>query len=109
MILFNVMYPETQSAQFNEDYYLSTHMNLVVDRLSPFGMKVVGVSRGLAGGVPGDPATYRVMAQISFPTMDDFQQGMDKHGKEIIDDLPNFTNIQPVVQISEALATAMLD
>jgi uncharacterized protein (TIGR02118 family) len=109
MILFNVMYPETEGAKFDEDYYLSTHMNMVVDRLSPFGMKVVGVSRGLGGGAPGDPATYRIMAQISFPSMEDMQSGMGKHGGEIIGDVPNFTNILPVVQVSEALATALMD
>jgi hypothetical protein len=33
----------------------------------------------------------------------DFQNAIGKHGKELFDDVPNFTDIQPRVQISEVI------
>jgi hypothetical protein len=33
--------------------------------------------------------------------LDGFQKGMGQHGKEILADIPNYTNIQPQMQISE--------
>jgi hypothetical protein len=38
-----------------------------------------------------------------FNTLGDFQKGMGQHGKELLGDVPNFTNIQPQIQISEII------
>ena len=39
-----------------------------------------------------------------FNSLADFQQAMEAHGKEIMGDIPNYTNIQPQVQISEIVS-----
>jgi hypothetical protein len=45
-----------------------------------------------------------VIALVSFRSTQDFQNAAQAHGPEIFADIPNFTNVQPVVQINESLA-----
>ena len=61
------------------------------------------VDKGLAGGAPGAPATYVGMCHIFSDSVEAFQAGMAKHGKEILGDIPNYTDIAPVIQISEVV------
>ena len=55
----------------------------------------------LAGGAPGAPATYVAMAHLYFDSVDAFQKAFSPHAGPIMADIPNYTNIQPVIQISE--------
>ena len=61
------------------------------------------VEKGVAGGSPGDPATYVVVAHLHCDSIDDFQRGFGPHTQEIMGDIPNYTDQTPVVQISEVL------
>jgi uncharacterized protein (TIGR02118 family) len=51
--------------------------------------------------VPGAPAPFVCVGHLYFNSVDDFQKGIVTHGKELMGDVPNYTNIQPRVQISE--------
>jgi hypothetical protein len=37
-------------------------------------------------------------------SLEGFQTGMKEHGKDIMADVPNYTNLQPQVQISEMVS-----
>ena len=43
------------------------------------------------------------MCHIFVDSLDAFQSGMAKHGKEIMGDIKNYTDIAPVIQISEVV------
>jgi hypothetical protein len=45
------------------------------------------------------------MALLTFGSMQEFQNAAQSHGPEIFADIPRFTNVQPVVQINEALTS----
>jgi uncharacterized protein (TIGR02118 family) len=102
MIVVSVMYPTTPTAKFDMDYYLKTHVPLVGARCKSFGLSEAKVLRG-AGAPGGGAPTYSVIALLTFGSADEFQRAMAQHGKEIMGDLPNFTDIQPVIQVSEVL------
>ena len=55
------------------------------------------------GGAPGAPATYVGMCHIFSDSVESFQAAMGKHAKEIMGDIPNYTDIAPVIQISEVV------
>jgi uncharacterized protein (TIGR02118 family) len=101
MVRVTVLYPSGQGKRFDVNYYARTHMALVRDRLGSFGLVRCEVDKGLAGGAPGSPAPYVCIGHVYFNSVADFQRGMDKHGKEIMADIPNYTDIQPLIQISE--------
>ena len=101
MIRISVMYPAGAGKTFNHDYYRTTHMKLVRDRIGGLGLKRIEVDKGLAGGAPGAPAPFIAVGHLYFDSVDAFQKAMAGHGKELMDDVPNFTNITPQVQIAE--------
>ncbi|BAT60331.1 EthD protein [Variibacter gotjawalensis] len=98
MIKVSVLYPP--SDKFDWDYYLAKHMPLVSDRLGA-ALKKAEVSKGVAGGAPGAPATYAAICTLSFDSVEAFQKAMGAHAAEIMGDIPNYTDATPVVQISE--------
>ena len=104
MIVVLVMYPDSEDATFDMDYYLNTHLKLVGDRWGGMGLKGARVLTGVSGGSAGSAAPYRVMAVVDFESLEAFQATAAAHGAEIFGDVPNFTNITPVVQISDIAA-----
>lgn len=101
MIRVNVMYPKQDGGSFDYDYYLNTHMPLVGERWSGV-IRSMEVYRGLSGAGGADEP-YVTIASLKFDSVEALQQAMDDHGPEIMADVPNFTNIDPVIQIEEQL------
>jgi len=103
MVRISVLCATSEGKKFDHDYYVNRHMKLVRDRLTGFGLVRTEVDKGMAGGAPGAPAPYVAIGHVYFNTLADFQKGMGQHGKELLGDVPNFTNIQPQIQISEII------
>jgi uncharacterized protein (TIGR02118 family) len=102
MIKVSVMYPNTPGARFDHDYYKDKHMPLVKARMGD-ACKSYTVDKGLGGGAPGAPATYVGMCHIFADSVEAFQAGFGPHAKEIMGDIKNYTDIAPVMQISEVV------
>lgn len=100
MIKVSVFYPSDGGAAFDMDYYVNSHMPLVHDRCSP-QIRGMSVDGGLAGGAPDTPAPYAAIGHLLFDSVEDFQTAFGPHTDEIMGDIPNYTKIQPVIQISE--------
>ena len=103
MIRVSVLYPSEAGKKFDHDYFVNKHMKLVRERLTGFGLVRTEVDKGKAGGAPGAGAPFTAIGHVYFGTLEEFQKGMGQHGKEIMADLANYTNIQPQVQISEII------
>jgi uncharacterized protein (TIGR02118 family) len=103
MIRISVMYPSGEGKTFDHGYYVDKHMALVRKRWSRMGLVRTEVDRGVAGGAPGAPAPSIAVGHVYFNALNDFQRASAAHGRELFDDVPNFTNIQPQVQISEVI------
>jgi uncharacterized protein (TIGR02118 family) len=102
MIKVSVMYPNKEGARFDHQYYRDKHMPLVKARLGD-ACKYYTIDKGLAGGAPGDPATYVGMCHIFSDSVETFQKGFGPHAQEIMGDIANYTDIAPVMQISEVV------
>ena len=102
MIKVSVMYPNTPGVRFDHDYYRDKHMPLVKERMGAH-CKFYTIDRGLAGGAPGSPPTYVGMCHIFCESVEAFGAGMGPHNKEIRADIANYTDAQPVLQISEVV------
>jgi uncharacterized protein (TIGR02118 family) len=102
MIKVSVMYPNAPGARFNHDYYRDKHMPLVKARMGD-ACKYYTVDKGLAGGSPDAPATYVGMGHIYSDSVEAFQAGFGPHAAEIMADIPNYTNLTPIIQFSEVV------
>ena len=100
MIKVSVMYPNGFGHNFNIDYYTGKHMPMVKQKLGA-ALKNMAVEQGLAGGEPGAPPAYLAFGHLYFDTVQSFQDAFGPHAKDILADIPNYTNTQPVLQISE--------
>ena len=102
MIKVSVMYPHQPGARFDHDYYRDHHMPLV-QRLMGASLLRYTVDRGLAGGAPGQPPAYVGMCHLFCESGGAFQAGFGPHAAEILADIPNYTDLEPVLQISEVV------
>ena len=102
MIKVSVMYPNNAGARFDHDYYRDKHMPLVKARLGD-ACKYYTIDKGLAGGAPGTAATYIGMCHIFCDSIEAFQAGFAPHANEILGDIKNYTDLTPVMQISEVV------
>ncbi len=100
MIKVSVLYPYQEGSRFDMDYYSTTHKNLVIEKLGP-ACKQIAIEQGLAGGDPDSPPLYTAMGHLYFDSLATFQESFGPHAEAIMADVANYTEIQPVVQISE--------
>lgn len=102
MIKVSVFYPGAEEKHFDYDYYVNNHVPLVANTLGE-ALKDVSYDKGIGGGTPGSPAPFVAMANLYFNSMDEFGAPFAAAAPTLMSDLPNFTNIAPVVQISEVM------
>ena len=102
MYKVSVMYPKEEGAKFDIDYYRTTHMELVKKHLKPFGLIKTDVDKGISGG--GDQqAPFVCIGNLYFDSLDGYDRGIAEAGAILRGDIPNFTNVTPIRQISEIL------
>ena len=100
MIKVSVLYPAGEGTTFDIDYYCTKHMPMVREKLGAACLNAA-VEQGLGGATPGSPPTYVVMGHLFFDSAAALQDAFAPHAQSIMADIPNYTNIQPVIQISE--------
>lgn len=101
MIKLSVLYPRSSESTFDMDYFMKVHVPLVKERLTPLGLQHIDVEEGLAGPTPDVPPAYALIGSLNFETLDQLQQALNEHSAELIADIPNFTNVQPIMQVSQ--------
>lgn len=100
MVVVSVTYPATEGSRFDLEYYTGRHLPLVQSRWGDCGLVETKILRGI--GVPGGgPAAYHLIALLTFQSEQDFQRAAQQHGREIIGDIKNFTDAEPVIQLNE--------
>ena len=100
MIKVSVFYPNEEGKKFDIDYYCNSHIPMVQEKLGA-ALKGSTVDQGLSGGEPGSQASYVAMGHLIFDSVDSFQSAFGPHADAIMADIPNYTDIRPVIQISE--------
>ena len=100
MIKVSVLYPGGAGSTFNMDYYLNEHVPLVREKLGA-ACKAVAVEQGLGGVTPGSPPAFSAMGHLYFDSVEAFQTAFGPHAEELMADIPNYTNVQPTIQVSE--------
>jgi uncharacterized protein (TIGR02118 family) len=100
MIKVSVLYPAAAGTKFDMTYYLDHHIPMV-QRLLGSALKGVSVEHGISGEDPGSPAPYIATGHLLFDSVQTFQTSFAPHAQEIMEDIPKYTNSEPVVQIGE--------
>jgi uncharacterized protein (TIGR02118 family) len=101
-VVLSVLYPDAPGGRFDMRAYLDAHIPLVRRRWDPVGLLDVRVLRGV-GTPDGSPAPYRVAAHLTFASADALDCALGEHGEEVFAHIPAYTDIRPVMQISEVV------
>ena len=75
----------------------------MVARLLGDSLKGYKIDIGLSGRIPNEPTPYLAIGYLYFDQLSAYQNSFGPHAKEIVGDIPNYTNIKPVLQISEVM------
>lgn len=104
MIKVSILYPNHKGRRFDLSYYVETHMPMSIKLLSAHpGFKGVSVEHGFGGATPGSEPTYIAMSHFLFNSVDDFMAAFMPHAAALQGDMPNYTDIEPVIQFNEVL------
>ena len=102
MIHVTVLYPHAADVRFDHDYYRDRHLPMVAEKLGP-ALKRYAIDRGIAGGAPGAPPPFVAAVRLYFDSVEAFQGSFGPKASEILADIPNYTNAQPMVVVNEVV------
>jgi len=106
MVRISIHYPNSEGTRFDLRYYVETHMPMSIRLLSAHsGFRGVSVEQGLGGAAPGTPPTFIAMCHFLFLSVEDFLAAFQPHAEVLQRDMPNYTDIEPVIQFNEVLIT----
>jgi uncharacterized protein (TIGR02118 family) len=100
MVKVSVMYPNREGTKFDMTYYINHHMKMV-RRLLGSGLKGMSVEQGISGMGSGSSAPYIAAGHLLFDSLEAFQTSFSPHARVIMEDIPKYTNSEPIIQIGE--------
>lgn len=96
----SILYPNGEDKTFDIDYYEKKHMPMVAGFIGQ-NLKFYEIDKGISGRTPNDKAPYVAIGYFFIKDVADYNKAIAQNRDAIISDFKNYTNIQPVVQISE--------
>ena len=95
-----ILYPNGDDKTFDMDYYEKKHMPMVAGFLGN-NLKFYEIDKGIAGRTPNDKLPFLAIGYFYINDVAEYNKAIAKNRDAVINDFKNYTNIQPVVQISE--------
>jgi len=101
MIVVSVLYPSEPGSKFDLAYYQNSHLPLCRDLLAPMGMQSLTFYRPIVTD-PG--AAFQLVAELRFTDLKTTNTALAAHGPRTQADIPNFTDVKPIILIGEEIA-----
>src|SRR5436189_2050829 len=95
-----ILYPNGEDKTFVMDYYEKKHMPMVAGFLGK-NLKFYEIDKGIAGRTPNDKAPFVAIGYFYIIDVAEYNKAIAQNRDADISDFKNYTNIKPVVQISE--------
>ncbi len=102
LIKVSIMYPFSEGKSFNMEYYKAKHMPMVAALLNSNLVKYT-IEKGLASGIPSMPLPYFAIGTFYVRSLDDYLAAVGPKRNEIRADFANYTDVSPVILISEVV------
>ncbi|MET0637726.1 MAG: EthD family reductase [Chitinophagaceae bacterium] len=95
-----ILYPNGDGKTFDMDYYEKKHMPMVAGFLGK-NLKLYEIDKGIAGRTPDDKVPFLATGYFYITDVAEYNKAIVQNRDAIIGDFKNYTNIQPVILISE--------
>lgn len=77
-------------------------MPMVMDRLKSHSMTGWRVVK-LTSKADGSPAPYSIQCSLELEDEKELQKGLGTYGSEILGDVPNFSNKEPILMVGDVM------
>ncbi|WP_166964542.1 EthD family reductase [Yeosuana marina] len=102
MVNISSIYPVKDNYEFDFDYYLNKHMPMSIELLSRSEKFIkVTVERGVDMQNPEIKSSFVAMCHYYFETLEGFMEVFGPNAEKLQEDIKNYTNITPVIQINQ--------
>jgi uncharacterized protein (TIGR02118 family) len=100
MIKVSILYPNMAGSRFDADYYVNVHMPMAMKFLVS-AVKAVSVEVGLSGATVEQAPPFRAVASFTCESLRAFSEAFLPAAPELRADMPNYTDIDPIIQVSK--------
>ena len=100
MFKVSVHYPNGDDKTFDMDYYEKKHMPMVAGFLGG-NLKFYEIDKGISGRTANDKMPFLAIGHFYIVDVAEYNKVIAQNRDAIINDFKNYTNIQPVILISE--------
>lgn len=100
VIKVTILYPARPDGWFDHDYYESAHMPLTIELMGD-AIASTTVERGLAPGAPWPAPAFKAICSFVCESLEAYQQAFVPHMERLQRDMQSYTDIEPIIQISE--------
>ena len=101
MIRATFSYLAGPSVRFDFTYYVERHMPLARRLLEPVRAEV---DRCVSSEERGSAPRCVCVAHLYFTTLEDYHRALESHGDELAGDVPNYTDAELEILVSEIIA-----
>ena len=95
-----ILYPNGEGKTFDMDYYETKHMPMVAGLLGK-NLQFYEIDKGIAGRTANDKVPYLAVGYFYVKDVAEYNKAIGQNRDAVINDIKNYTNIQPLVQVSE--------
>lgn len=95
-----ILYPGGENKTFDMDYYENKHMPMMAKLLGD-NLRFYEIDKGISGRTGGDRASFVTMGYFYIDDVEEYNEVIARNMDTIRNDIPQYTNIQPIIQISE--------
>ncbi len=103
-----ILYPNGEDKTFDMEYYEKKHVPMVAGLLGK-NLRFYEIDKGVAGRTPNDKVPFVAIGYFYIHDVAQYHAAIAQNREAVISDFKNYTNIQPVVQISEIKRVGCLD
>lgn len=103
MLCVTAIYPNDPGSRFDADYYLTSHSGRARALLTPHGLQALRTAIGVAS-LDGSPPPFWAVSEMHFASRAAFDAAIAAAGDALFADIPNYTDANPILQVSELAA-----
>ena len=95
-----ILYPNGDDKTFDMDYYEKKHMPMVAGFIGK-NLKFYEIDKGISGRTANDKVPFVAIGYFYIADVAEYNKAIAQNRDAVISDIKNYTNIQPVIQVSE--------
>ncbi len=106
MFKVTILYPNGEGKSFDMSYYEEKHMPMMAGFIGD-NLQFYEIDKGIAGRTANDSIPFLAVGYFYIRDVAEYNKAIAANRETIVGDIGNYTNIQPIIQISEVRKVAI--